>query len=59
MHLSMYEKNIAYKKVVKLSKIMCRYAFFGIMRVMRSGPNYAISHPRVIPEALVSGAIVI
>ena len=26
--------------------------FFGIMRIMRSEPNYAISHPRIIPEAL-------
>ena len=45
MRRSMFEKN--------------KCDFFGIMRVMRSGPNYAISHPRVIPEALVSGAMVI
>ena len=28
MRLSMYEKNIAYKKVVTFSKIMRRYAIF-------------------------------
>ena len=27
--------------------------FFGIMQIMHSEPNYAISHLRIIPEALL------
>jgi len=27
--------------------------FFLIMQIMHSEPNYAISHPHIIPEALI------
>ena len=54
IHLSRYEKSIAYKiDFSKFSNIMRHYAFFfGIMRIIHSELNYAISHRRIIPEAL-------
>ena len=45
MHLSRYEKNIAYQYVCQNFRKLCAIMrFFGIMRIMRSEPNYAISH---------------
>ena len=53
MHLTRYEKTYLSNRFVK---ILENYAplcvFFGIMRIMRSEPKYAILHPRIIPEAL-------
>ena len=56
MHLSRYEKNMAfyYNRFVKIFQ---NYAssciFFGIMCIMHSEPNYAISHLHIILEALL------
>ena len=40
----------------KFSKIIRHYVFcffFGIMRIMRSEPNYAVQYPRIIPDIYV------
>ena len=53
MHLSRYEKSIAYKQIFQNFPTLCAIMrFFVIMRIIRSELNYAISHRCIIPEGL-------
>ena len=54
VHLSRYEKSIAYKQIFRNFPTLCAIMrFFGIMWIMRSELNYAILHWHIIPEALL------
>ena len=60
MHLSSYERKKKHSLLINLSKFFkimrhapCAMCFFGIIRILRSEPNYVIEHPHIIPDIYV------